>query len=85
MIGLVGARYGWLALARAACVHLPFVRWMLPAGSEDKLGRLPFCSMAVSAALRAGGFDPCPLLSDDFTEPGDLADSPALQYKFTLN
>lgn len=85
MIGLVGERYGWGALIRASLVHLPFVRWMQSPAEEDVPGELPFCSMAVSAALRAGGFDPCPHLTDSFTEPGDLADSPALQYQFTLN
>ena len=32
----------------------------------------PFCSQAVSAAMRVGGVDPVPNLADRFTEPGDF-------------
>jgi len=83
MIDLVSTKYGWCALGRAALLHLPFIRYMLTPEKEDELGEFPFCSMAVSAALRAGRFDPCTKLADTFTEPGDLAES--LEYKFTLD
>lgn len=87
MIGITGKRYGWLNLSRAALLHLPLVRFMVhPDDSDPKTSDLPpFCSQAVSMALRAGGADPVPNLADRLTEPGDLARSPFFAYRFTLS
>lgn len=83
---LAGQRYGWGNLARAAMYHLPIVRWFtIPLDNDRANGSLPFCSDAVSRALRAGGVDPVPNLADAGTEPGDLARSAAITYRFTLS
>lgn len=77
---IVGKPYGWYALWRAAWVHLPIVRWFVrPSLNDAENGDLPYCSMAVSRALRAGGVDPVPQLADRLTEPGDIYRSAALR------
>lgn len=85
MIESTGRRYGWLSLLRAAMLHLPAFRFLAHPETDDAAnGSLPFCSQAVAAAMRAGGVDPVPNLADRLTEPGDLARSAALEYRFTL-
>jgi hypothetical protein len=85
MIEITGRRYGWGALVRAGLVHLPLVRFFVRPETDDAAnGHLPFCSQAVARACRAGGIDPVPNLADRSTEPGDLARSAALAYRFTL-
>jgi len=85
MIEITGRRYGWLALWKAALRHLPFVRFLVRPETDDAAdGHLPFCSQAVARAYRLGGLDPVPTLADRMTEPGDLARSAALEYRFTL-
>ncbi len=86
MVNITGRRYGWLNLARAALLHLPIVRFLVPPEIDDResSGWPPFCSQAVSMADRAGGVDPMPNLADRLTEPGDLSRSPFYAYRFTL-
>ncbi len=86
MIDITGRRYGWFNLLRAAMLHLPIWRFLVPAETDDAAadGRPPFCSQAVAAACRAGGVDPVPNLADRLTEPGDLARSSFFQYEFAL-
>lgn len=85
MIETTGRRYGWANLLKVAFFHLPLVRWFIrPILSDDTNGSLPFCSHAVAAAYRAGGLDLVPNLADAATEPGDIARSAALQYRFSL-
>jgi hypothetical protein len=84
---LAGCGYGYAAVARAAMLHLPFVRWWVRASTEDGAidRRPPFCSQACAMADRVGGrVDPVPHLADRLTEPADLARSPFYQYLFTL-
>lgn len=85
MLSVVGHRYGWRAIAKAAFLYLPFIRWFVrPLADDEANGDLPFCSMAVSRALREGGVDPVPNCADRITTPNDLARSAALKYRFTL-
>jgi len=85
MIEITGRRYGWWSLLRAGLVHLPLVRFLFPPETDDAAnGHLPFCSQAVARAYRRAGVDPVPNLADRSTEPGDLARSAALEYRFTL-
>jgi hypothetical protein len=86
MIEITGRRYGWFNLLMAAALHLPLVRWLVRPDADDLAeSRLPpFCSQAVSMALRRGGIDPVPNLADRITEPGDLARSAACVYLGTL-
>jgi hypothetical protein len=86
MIGITGIDYGRWNLLQAAFLHMPIVRCVVAPDLDDaaKSHWPPFCSQAVSTALRAGGVDPVPHLADRLTEPGDLARSAALQYRFTL-
>jgi len=77
---IVGKPYGWSALWRASWVHLPIIRWFVrPSHNDAENGDLPYCSMAVSRALRAGGVDPVERLADGWTEPGNLDQSAALR------
>ena len=92
MLGYTGRAYGWRALLRCALVHAPVLRWCVrpmrddaDAPADGATGDLPpFCSMAVAAAVRAGGVDPVPQLADRWTEPGDLARSRFFRYRFTV-
>jgi hypothetical protein len=86
MIAITGKRYGWLNLLRAALVHLPVFRFLVPPDTDDiEASRWPpFCSQAVALADQAGGFDPVPNLADRLTEPADLSRSPFYSYRFTL-
>jgi len=85
MLNVIGKRYGWWGLFKAATIHLPIWRFLVKPDTDDKAnGSLPFCSQAVASALRAGGVDPVPNLADRLTEPGDLARSAALRDVFIL-
>ncbi|MBN2022489.1 MAG: hypothetical protein JW809_06805 [Pirellulales bacterium] len=84
---LAGCQYGWVNLAAAALVHLPWIRLWIRAATNDETynRRPPFCSQAVAMAERVGGgVDPVPHLADRLTEPADLARSPFYRYRFTL-
>lgn len=93
MLGYTGRAYGWRALLRCALAHAPLLRWCVrpmhdeadaPADATGPGDLPPFCSMAVAAAIRAGGVDPVPHLADRWTEPGDLARSRFFRYRFTV-
>jgi len=86
MIGITGKPYGKVNLCRAALLHLPIFRFFVSPDIDDAKTTAwpPFCSQAVSMAMRAGGVDPVPNLADRLTEPGDLARSAIYQYRFTL-
>lgn len=87
MLEFAGQPYGWLAIARAARSYLPFLRWFFDTNENDQwYSSAPvFCSEAVSRAMRVGGrVDPVVNLADCDTEPGDLARSDVLEYRFTL-
>jgi hypothetical protein len=86
MIAITGKDYGWWNLLAASLYHLPVFRFLVPPDPEDTetTDWPPFCSQAVSLAMRAGGLDPVPQLADRLTEPGDLARSAILEYRSTL-
>lgn len=88
MRGKAGHDYDYYGLLRAACAHLPGVRWFVPAETRDvdpsRLAHPEFCSAAVASAYRMAGRDPVPNLADRLTEPNDLARSPMFSYLFTL-
>jgi hypothetical protein len=81
-----GVPYGWRNLLGTALLHVPGVRFLVPAQTDDQAdrGRPPFCSQAIAAAGRAAGVDPVQELADCQTEPADLARSPFYAYLFTL-
>jgi hypothetical protein len=84
---LCGCDYGYVALAAAALLHLPGVRWFVKPNVDDAAvdRRPPFCSHACAMADRlGGGVDPVRQLADRLTEPADLARSPFYRYRFTL-
>jgi hypothetical protein len=84
---LCGCPYGYWGLVQAALLHLPVVRLLVRAETDDEaIGRRPpFCSQACAMADRiGGGVDPVRHLSDRLTEPADLARSPFYRYRFTL-
>jgi len=84
---LCGCDYGYVNLMAAALLHMPLVRCLIHAETEDKARgrRPPFCSHACAMADRiGGGVDPVPHLADRLTEPADLARSSFYRYRFTL-
>ena len=86
MMETTSGRYGWWGLLKVSTLHLPVFRLFAKPNLDDESdGSLPFCSDAVSRAYRlGGGIDLVPNLADKCTEPGDLARSALLSYKFTL-
>lgn len=76
---IVDKPYGWWAVLKASLIHLTVIRWFVKPETDDNAnGSLPYCSMAVSRAMRAGNVDPVRKLGDGWTEPGDLDRSAAL-------
>jgi hypothetical protein len=79
-------QYGWLDVLRASVYFLPFFRWVAPHNIDPdnrRPGR-PFCTQAVSFAIRKAHR---PLLNsrpDRLMLPGDAVESPSLVYLFTL-
>jgi len=86
MTGFIGTRYGWINLLRTGLLHLPLLRLLVRAETDDqaRTTRPPYCSQAIAIASRVGGLDPVPNLADRLTEPGDLARSLFFRYQFTL-
>lgn len=86
MVEITGDRYGWWGLFKVSWLHIPIVRFFAKPNLDDEAnGTPPFCSDAVARAYRLGGeIDLVPNLADKCTEPGDLARSALLAYKFTL-
>ena len=82
----VNRPYGWRHILRVALLHLPLIRALVPAVTDDADAdrHSPFCSEAVSIATRKAGIDPVPRLPDSLTEPGDLARSLFYDYTCTL-
>ena len=86
MIEITGCPYGWWNLCRAAVMHLPVLRWFVRPDENDgsQNASPPFCSQAVATAYRRAGADLVRNLADRLTEPGDLARSALLAYRFTI-
>lgn len=79
--------YGKMHLCLTALTRLPFIRFLFPQPSDDEIAdrrRPPYCSEAVSYALRMGFTDVVRNTPDHYTSPGALARSPLLHYMFTL-
>ena len=83
-----GKRYGFASLRLAMLSHLPFTRLFFRPNTDDKQNggnKYLVCSAAVARSYRIGGsVDPIKNLSDNWSEPQDLARSSFLEYKFTL-
>lgn len=80
----LGAPYGWGAIVRDVLGRLPLLalalRRSLASLDDDRAARSRVkCSTLVALAYRAGGVDLVPQLSDDSTDPGDIARSLALR------
>jgi hypothetical protein len=85
MCEIIGRQYGWESLAKAAMRYTAIGRWLFPRVDVDDMKRHnPYCSMAVSAAVRNGRVDLCPERADLFTEPYHLALSEFTEYFGTL-
>ena len=84
MCRLTGCHYGYHSVLRTAILHLPLIRLLVPAETDDSThseSARPFCSQAVTMACRLGGnVDPVPQLADRCTEPSDLARSPFFRF-----
>jgi len=79
--------YGKMHLLYTALMHLPGFRFFFQPPTDDELDdrkRPPYCSEAVSYAIRRAFTDLVKNMPDHFTSPGDLARSPLLHYMFTL-
>ena len=85
MLEIVGKKYGWFALLKTTLSHVPLLKNKYPVQVKDFLSSgLPYCSMAVSQAVRFGGVDLCLNRSDVYTEPAHLALAKDTRYRFTL-
>jgi hypothetical protein len=82
---IINRPYGKRRLLKTALQYIAVVRYWVQPSHDDLLpfSDNPFCSGAVSAMLRAGGWDPVKLLADEATTPGDL-ERADLRYLFTL-
>jgi hypothetical protein len=79
--------YGKMHILWTSMIHLPGVRFFFRPPTDDDLedrGRPPYCSEAVSCALRRAFTDVVRNMPDHYTSPGALARSPLLHYMFTL-
>lgn len=79
--------YGKMHLLWTAFLHLPVIRLFFRQPTDDELAdrsRPPYCSEAVSYALRKAFSDVVKNTPDHYTSPGALARSPLLHYMFTL-
>jgi len=90
MLEIIGKKYGWgsvgkalfMAAVRMTPILKSYYQKVVPDASEDTF---PFCSMAVSRAVKGGGVDLCPKIADQFTEPGNLIqDKKKIVYQSTL-
>lgn len=84
---VAGASYGYRNVLWAALRHLPFVRWFSKPDYRDAAVSKypPYCSQLVDQAYRDGGVDLVPMKAGVITEPGDLASSAELEYKYTFS
>ena len=85
----VGEPYGWRATLRCAlsrAIILRWLPWFAPSTDDEDNGtKPPNCSALCSMSDRiGGGVDPVRGLSDNATEPVNLARSPFYCYRFTL-
>jgi hypothetical protein len=88
MLDLVERRYGYGAVLTSLLLRVPGARFLLADFDDDQKGLgdgAPYCSAAVAwADQHGGGVDPVRELGAAYTEPGDLARSPAYAYCGTL-
>ncbi len=85
MLAVAGQPYGWRQFFTMAFKAMPFVRWFLPANTDDHSnGSRPVCSAAVGRAFRAGEIDLVPNLADSETTPGDIGRSAELQKLYRI-
>jgi len=79
--------YGFPQFCMLLMLHTPFLRFFLNPVIDDEYpcGYAPaICSEGVAVALRKNFTDVVNNMSDQYTEPADLARSPLLNYMFTL-
>ena len=86
---MTGLPYGWQRIWWIAKHNLAFFRLFMDTESLqlDTVSEIvyPVCSTAVSYSFNSNGYDLTKNKSDDWTEPGDIAQSPRLSYLFTLD
>jgi hypothetical protein len=86
---MTGLPYGWRRIWWMIRHKLIFLRWFNSWKDDlnhDELQDIiyPVCSTAVAYAFNSNGYDLVHNRSDQWTEPGDIAKSPRLNYLFTL-
>ncbi len=86
---MTGLPYGWRRIWWMIRHKLLFIRWFNNWKDDLSLDELqdivyPVCSTAVAYAFNINGYDLVHNRSDQWTEPGDIAKSPRLNYLFTL-
>lgn len=64
--------------------YTPFLRMWINKNRKNGLNKDFVCSTLIVYLYRKHFLDPCPYLSDFYTQPGDIARSPLFQYQFTL-
>lgn len=81
---LVGQKYGWANIWKMAKSYSPFLRFWSYSSSDNDTNNIFVCSTLITYTYRTYWEDLCPFLSDNYTNPGDIARSPLLKYMFTL-
>lgn len=83
---VTGRPYGWYTIYRVSLLSLPGIRWLVPPDTDiaQRDTHMPDCSQARVEADAAGGGFPVMELAPWLVSPGQLAQSPFYEYKFTL-
>lgn len=81
---LVGQPYGWTNIWKIARTFIPGIRIFINKDTFDKKNRIWVCSTLVTDAYKKFYVDLCPLISDEYSQPSDIARSSVLNYLFTV-
>lgn len=83
-VELINRPYSLKIILSFIASYTPFLRLWINKGGKNGLDKDFVCSTLITFLYRKYFLDPCPYLSDYFTQPGDIARSPLFHYQFTL-
>jgi hypothetical protein len=81
---LIGKSYSWKIIYKIGISFIPGLRFFIEKNSKENGYELFVCSTLVSYTYRKEFVDLCPLISDLYTQPSDIARSAHLNYLFTV-
>jgi hypothetical protein len=83
-LGLLHHKYSLKIIYNFFRSYTPFLRLWVNKNLKNGLSNDFVCSTLISVLVRKHFLDPCPYLSDVYTQPGDIARSPLFHYQFTI-